>query len=61
MFLDSDVLVLKNMDSIFKCPGFCASLRHSERFNTGVMSLEPSVETYNEIITNIAKLPSYTG
>lgn len=61
MFLDSDILVMRNMDVIFRCPGFCATLRHSERFNSGVMSLVPSLELYNDIMDKIAQLPSYTG
>ncbi len=61
MFVDADALVIKNMDDIFGCPGFCAALRHSERFNSGVMVLEPSLETYNDIMTRIKEMPSYTG
>ena len=61
MFIDADVLVLRNMDSIFKCPGFCAALRHSERFNTGVMSLVPSQELYDDMMAKVASMPSYTG
>ncbi|KAG2446293.1 hypothetical protein HXX76_000882 [Chlamydomonas incerta] len=61
VFIDADVLVLRNMDSIFRCPGFCAALRHSERFNTGVMSLVPSEEAYTDMMAKVASMPSYTG
>ncbi|GIL91396.1 hypothetical protein Vretifemale_19012 [Volvox reticuliferus] len=61
VFLDADALVIRNMDVIFKCPGFCAALRHSERFNTGVMSLVPSTELYDDIMAKMKNMPSYTG
>eukprot|EP00201_Polytomella_parva_P011545 CAMPEP_0175073890 /NCGR_PEP_ID=MMETSP0052_2-20121109/20886_1 /TAXON_ID=51329 ORGANISM="Polytomella parva, Strain SAG 63-3" /NCGR_SAMPLE_ID=MMETSP0052_2 /ASSEMBLY_ACC=CAM_ASM_000194 /LENGTH=325 /DNA_ID=CAMNT_0016341895 /DNA_START=35 /DNA_END=1009 /DNA_ORIENTATION=+ len=61
VFLDADMLILQNMDVAFKCPGFCAALRHSERFNTGMMVLEPSQELFQDIMDNIVKMPSYTG
>ncbi|PNH01302.1 putative glucuronosyltransferase [Tetrabaena socialis] len=61
VFLDADVLVMRNLDSIFRCPGFCAALRHSERFNTGVMSLVPSAEMYADLMAKVASMPSYTG
>ncbi|KAG2492512.1 hypothetical protein HYH03_009177 [Edaphochlamys debaryana] len=61
VFLDGDILVMKNMDAIFKCPGFCAALRHSERFNSGVMTLVPSVELYDDMMSKVASMPSYTG
>ncbi|KXZ53851.1 hypothetical protein GPECTOR_6g769 [Gonium pectorale] len=61
VFIDADVLVLRNMDVIFQCPGFCAALRHSERFNSGVMSLVPSLEVYEDVMSKVALMPSYTG
>lgn len=61
VFLDADIMVIRNMDSLFSCPGFCASLRHSERFNSGVMSLEPSKETFEDMMKKIKEMPSYTG
>ncbi|GIL59457.1 hypothetical protein Vafri_14145 [Volvox africanus] len=61
VFLDADALVIRNMDVIFKCPGFCAALRHSERFNTGVMSLVPSMELYDDMMAKMKDMPSYTG
>jgi hypothetical protein len=61
IFLDADTVVVNNMDEAFKCPGFCATLRHSERFNSGVMVVTPSAATFKDMLENIGKLQSYTG
>jgi alpha-N-acetylglucosamine transferase len=61
VFLDADALVVRNMDDAFQCPGFCASLRHSERLNSGVMVLHPSETLLADMISKIDRLPSYTG
>ena len=61
MFLDADTLVVRNMDEAFRCPGFCASLRHSERLNSGVMVLHPSKALFADMISQVDRLPSYTG
>jgi inositol phosphorylceramide glucuronosyltransferase 1 len=61
VFLDADTIVIQNMDEVFKCPGFCAALRHSERFNSGVMVIHPSKELFQRIMDSIATFSSYTG
>ncbi len=61
VFLDADTLVVRNMDEAFRCPGFCASLRHSERLNSGVMVLHPSQALFDDMIRQVDRLPSYTG
>jgi len=61
VFLDADTLVVRNMDEAFRCPGFCASLRHSERLNSGVMVLHPSKALFADMISQVDRLPSYTG
>jgi len=61
VFLDADTLVVRNMDEAFRCPGFCASLRHSERLNSGVMVLHPSKAIFADMISQVDRLPSYTG
>ena len=43
--IDSDAIVLKNIDALFNCGEFCAAFRHSDLFNTGVVVLKPSVDT----------------
>lgn len=61
VYLDADTIMTANSDELFKCPGFCAALRHSERFNSGVMVITPSVKQYEDMISKIEVFPSYTG
>ena len=61
VFLDADTIVVNNMDEAFKCPGFCAALRHSERFNSGVMVITPSEATFKGMMDSIQSTDSYTG
>lgn len=61
VFLDADTLVVRNVDEMFSCPGFCAALRHSERFNSGVMVVRPSPGLMEDMLDKILDLPSYTG
>eukprot|EP00397_Hematodinium_sp_SG-2012_P033089 GEMP01035304.1.p1 GENE.GEMP01035304.1~~GEMP01035304.1.p1 ORF type:complete len:479 (+),score=57.83 GEMP01035304.1:336-1772(+) len=61
VYLDADVLVAQNIDELFDCKLFCASVRHSDRFNTGVMVLAPSKVTYDDMLTQLPNAVSYTG
>jgi alpha-N-acetylglucosamine transferase len=60
-YLDADTIVLKSIDDVFGCKGFCAVLRHSERLNSGFMVVEPSKELFDDMMDKIATTPSYTG
>ncbi|KAI5073588.1 hypothetical protein GOP47_0011601 [Adiantum capillus-veneris] len=61
VYLDADTVVTKSIDDLFLCEKFCANLKHSERLNSGVMVLEPSKELYDDMMTKVKTLPSYTG
>jgi alpha-N-acetylglucosamine transferase len=61
IFLDADTIVMKNIDPLFLCDGFCAVLRHSERFNSGVMSIQTSQEWMQDMLSLVQDIPSYTG
>lgn len=61
VFLDADTVVVQNSDELFNCPGFCATLRHSERFNSGVMVITPSSRLFDNIMESIHVTNSYTG
>lgn len=61
IFLDADAIVVKNIESLFFCDGFCAVLRHSEKFNTGVMAIKTDTGLMQDMLTNTESLPSYTG
>jgi len=62
VYLDADTVAARNIDELFLCDAaLCGVLRHSERFNTGVMVLEPSEDTLNDMLHHISTTPSYTG
>jgi hypothetical protein len=63
VYLDADTLVLPpGADELFGCrAALCAALRHSERFNSGVMVLTPNAATTANMSRLITVLPSYTG
>ncbi|MFS8021446.1 putative glucuronosyltransferase [Helianthus anomalus] len=61
VYLDADTIVVKNIDVLFKCGKLCAYLKHSERLNSGVMVVEPSEEHFNDMVSKVTTLKSYTG
>ncbi|XP_052179785.1 inositol phosphorylceramide glucuronosyltransferase 1 isoform X2 [Diospyros lotus] len=61
VYLDADTIVVKSIEDLFKCGKFCANLKHSERLNSGVMVLEPSQTVFNDMMTKVKTLHSYTG
>lgn len=61
VYLDADTIVTKNIDDLFQCSKFCATLKHSERLNSGVMVVEPSATLFEDMISKVNLLPSYTG
>ncbi|KAL2325364.1 hypothetical protein Fmac_024422 [Flemingia macrophylla] len=61
VYLDADTIVVKNIEELFKCGKFCANLKHSERLNSGVMVVQPSATVFNDMISKVKTLPSYTG
>lgn len=61
MFLDADTIVTQSIEDLFECQKFCANLKHSERLNSGVMVVEPSTELFEDMLSKVGTLPSYTG
>ncbi|XVF57062.1 hypothetical protein PTKIN_Ptkin06aG0173300 [Pterospermum kingtungense] len=61
VYLDADTIVVKSIEDLFKCEKFCANLKHSERLNSGVMVVEPSEAVFNDMMSKVKTLPSYTG
>ncbi|KAI8556221.1 hypothetical protein RHMOL_Rhmol05G0235400 [Rhododendron molle] len=61
VYLDADTIVVKSVEDLFKCGKFCANLKHSERLNSGVMVVEPSQAVFNDMMSKVNLLPSYTG
>lgn len=60
-YIDSDAIVLQNIDHVFRCGNFCAVYRHSERFNAGVLVVKPSLEVFNDMKSQLGTLNSYDG
>lgn len=66
VYLDADILVLKNIDYLFKYPnGSAASdgaevtdTPYQQNLNAGVLVIEPSQETYNELLK---RMVNYCG
>ncbi|GMN22661.1 hypothetical protein TIFTF001_040315 [Ficus carica] len=61
VYLDADTVVVKNIEKMFKCGKFCAVLKHSERFNAGVLVVEPSQAMFEDMMSKVNTLESYTG
>lgn len=61
VYLDADTIVVKSIEDLFNCGKFCANLKHSERLNSGVLVVEPSRELFNDMMTKVTTLYSYTG
>lgn len=58
-YLDSDVLVVSNIDHMFDCGTFCAAFRHSDLFNAGIIVVEPNNTVFKDMLEKIGSLPSY--
>ncbi|XP_065851721.1 putative UDP-glucuronate:xylan alpha-glucuronosyltransferase 4 [Euphorbia lathyris] len=61
IFIDSDIVVLRNLDSFFHYPQLSASGNDKVLFNSGIMVIEPSECKFNDLMSKITKLKSYNG
>jgi alpha-N-acetylglucosamine transferase len=63
VLLDADTLVLSNVDDLFERPGFAAAPDFflPDRFNSGVMVIPPSQETFERMLASLSSMPSYDG
>lgn len=61
VYLDSDVLVLSNIDHMFDCGTFCITYRHSDHFNAGVLVVEPSEHVFNDLVQRSKKMAWNNG
>ena len=50
VLIDTDVIAYEHADDIFNCGNYCATMRHSNMFNSGVMVLTPSQEHFFKIL-----------
>lgn len=60
-FVDADALVLRDMSDIFRCGRFCAVFINPCHFNSGLMLVTPSTDTFNDMLRQLPHLPSYDG
>lgn len=61
VFIDADLLVLKNIDQFFALPQLSAAANNKMRFNSGVMIVEPSACLFEELMEKSFELKSYNG
>ncbi|URD85768.1 Glycosyl transferase family 8 [Musa troglodytarum] len=61
VFIDADVLVLRNLDLLFHFPQISATGNDGVIFNSGVMVIEPSNCTFNALMALREDVVSYNG
>lgn len=61
IFLDSDLLVLKNLDQFFFYPQITAVENCRHLFNSGVLLIEPSKCTFETLMKKTLSIVSYNG
>ncbi|CAN6296256.1 unnamed protein product [Urochloa humidicola] len=61
VFVDADILVLRNLDALFAFPQLAAVGNDGPLFNSGVMVIEPSACTFDALIRKRRTVRSYNG
>ncbi|KAJ3673690.1 hypothetical protein LUZ60_005682 [Juncus effusus] len=61
ILIDTDTIVIRNLDVIFQFPAISARSNHDFIFNSGIMVLEPSNCTFNTMMKHIESVKSYNG
>ncbi|KAF6139015.1 hypothetical protein GIB67_010741 [Kingdonia uniflora] len=61
IFIDSDIVVLKNLDILFHFPQMTATGNDGSIFNSGVMAIEPSNCTFKYLMKQRKHIISYNG
>lgn len=61
IFIDADLLILRNMDFLFSMPEISATGNNATLFNSGVMVIEPSNCTFQLLMDHINEIESYNG
>ncbi|KAL1566099.1 putative UDP-glucuronate:xylan alpha-glucuronosyltransferase 4 [Salvia divinorum] len=61
MFIDSDFIVTRSLDEFFIHPGVSAKGDNKNRFNSGLMVLEPSMCTFRTLMERRWSVRSYNG
>ncbi|KAL1337525.1 hypothetical protein HN51_032223 [Arachis hypogaea] len=61
IFIDADLLILRNIDFLFGMPEITATGNNATLFNSGVMLVEPSNCTFQLLMDHINEIESYNG
>lgn len=63
VYVDADCIIMQNIDELFErpSPAFAPDVFPPDRFNAGVIVLEPSREVFEEMLEQIPQLPSHDG
>ncbi|KAL4351340.1 hypothetical protein GQ457_06G020710 [Hibiscus cannabinus] len=61
VFIDSDLLVFRNIDSLFLYPQLSAAANDVTRFNSGIMVVEPSMCRFEDLMAKSFTVESYNG
>ncbi|KAA8547013.1 hypothetical protein F0562_003442 [Nyssa sinensis] len=61
IFIDADLLILRNIDFLFGMPEIAATGNNGTLFNSGVMVIEPSNCTFQLLMDHINEIESYNG
>nr|DAD41309.1 TPA_asm: hypothetical protein HUJ06_015633 [Nelumbo nucifera] len=61
IFIDSDIVVLRNLDVLFHFPQMSATGNDESIFNSGIMAIEPSSCTYRMLMDRRKEIVSYNG
>ncbi|WOK96548.1 UDP-glucuronate:xylan alpha-glucuronosyltransferase 3 [Canna indica] len=61
VFIDADLLVLRNIDFLFALPEISAAGNDGTIFNSGLMVVEPSNCTFGLLMDRIEEITSYNG
>uniref|UniRef100_A0A7N0ZZD0 Hexosyltransferase n=1 Tax=Kalanchoe fedtschenkoi TaxID=63787 RepID=A0A7N0ZZD0_KALFE len=61
IFIDADMLILRNIDFLFEMPEISATGNNGTLFNSGVMVIEPSNTTFQLLMDHIYDIESYNG
>ncbi|PSS26661.1 UDP-glucuronate:xylan alpha-glucuronosyltransferase [Actinidia chinensis var. chinensis] len=61
IFIDADLLILRNIDFLFSMPEISATGNNGTLFNSGVMVIEPSNCTFQLLMNKINEFESYNG
>lgn len=61
IFIDADLVILRNIDFLFGMPEISATGNNGTLFNSGVMVIEPSNSTFELLMDHINEIVSYNG